>query len=147
MRGAGGALLGDLMSEKRKVTVDGEDFEVQIDRDGEIWKVVVGGKTFSIVLDGDGKQSKATRKPRGSRKGVVSGVVSSPIPGKIVSISKAVGDDVIEGEVLMVLEAMKMQNEIQAPVGGKIAELNCAPGETIEANAPLVVIDSGDKES
>ncbi|MEC7744620.1 MAG: biotin/lipoyl-containing protein [Candidatus Thermoplasmatota archaeon] len=135
------------MSEKRKVTVDGEDFEVQIDRDGEIWKVVVGGKTFSIVLDGDGKQSKATRKPRGSRKGVVSGVVSSPIPGKIVSISKAVGDDVIEGEVLMVLEAMKMQNEIQAPVGGKIAELNCAPGETIEANAPLVVIDSGDKES
>ena len=141
MRGAGGALLGDLMSEKRKVTVDGEDFEVQIDRDGEIWKVVVGGKTFSIVLDGDGKQSKATRKPRGSRKGVVSGVVSSPIPGKI-----AVGDDGIEGEVLMVLEAMKMQNEIQAPVGGKIAELNCAPGETIEANAPLVVIDSGDKE-
>lgn len=46
-----------------------------------------------------------------------------------------------EGDVLMVLEAMKMQNEIQAPISGKIAELNCSPGETIEANAPLIVID------
>ena len=41
----------------------------------------------------------------------------------------------------MVLEAMKMQNEIQAPISGRIVELNCSPGETIEANAPLIVID------
>ncbi|MBK69832.1 MAG: hypothetical protein CMB53_00310 [Euryarchaeota archaeon] len=129
------------MSEKRKITVDGEEFEVLIGREGGIWEVVVGGRTFSIELDDGGNQSKATRKPRGSRKGVVSGVVSSPIPGKIVSISQSVGDEVKEGDVLMVLEAMKMQNEIQAPVGGTITELNCSPGETIEANAPLVVIE------
>ena len=129
------------MSEKRKVTVDGEDFEVKIEREGGLWKVEVGGKEFSITLDGESGQGKASRKPRGSRKGVVSGVVSSPIPGKIVSISQSVGEVVKEGDVLMVLEAMKMQNEIQAPISGKIAELNCSPGETIEANAPLIVID------
>ena len=129
------------MSEKRKVTVDGEDFEVKIEREGGLWKVEVGGKEFSITLDGDSGQGKTSRKPRGGRKGVVSGVVSSPIPGKIVSISQSVGEVVKEGDVLMVLEAMKMQNEIQAPISGKIAELNCSPGETIEANAPLIVID------
>ena len=130
-----------MISEKRKVTVHGEDFEVKIEREGGLWKVEVGGKEFSITLDGDSGQGKTSRKPRGSRKGVVSGVVSSPIPGKIVSISQSVGEVVKEGDVLMVLEAMKMQNEIQAPISGKIAELNCSPGETIEANAPLIVID------
>tara|TARA_B100000427_G_C15430942_1_gene560788 strand:+ start:85 stop:492 length:408 start_codon:yes stop_codon:yes gene_type:complete len=129
------------MSEKRKVTVDGDDYEVKIEREGDLWKVEVGGKEFSITLEGDSGQGTTPRKPRGSRKGVVSGVVSSPIPGKIVSISQAVGEVVDEGDVLMVLEAMKMQNEIQAPISGRIVELNCSPGETIEANAPLIVID------
>ena len=92
-------------------------------------------------MEGGSSQGTTPRKPRGSRKGVVSGVVSSPIPGKIVSISQAVGEVVDEGDVLMVLEAMKMQNEIQAPISGRIVELNCSPGETIEANAPLIVID------
>jgi len=52
-----------------------------------------------------------------------------------------------EGAVLMILEAMKMQNEVQAPISGIIAELNCETGDSIEANSPLVVItpeeDSG----
>ena len=52
-------------------------------------------------------------------------------------------DRVSEGDVIMVLEAMKMQNEIQAPIGGIVTELNCSPGETIEANSPLIVIDPG----
>ena len=41
----------------------------------------------------------------------------------------------------MILEAMKMQNEIQAPISGKITELNCEPGDSIEANSPLMVIE------
>ena len=129
------------MSEKRKVTADGDDYEVKIEREGALWKVEVGGKEFSITLEGVSSQGTTPRKPRGSRTGVVSGVVSSPIPGKIVAISQAVGEVVDEGDVLMVLEAMKMQNEIQAPISGRIVELNCSPGETIEANAPLIVID------
>ena len=41
----------------------------------------------------------------------------------------------------MILEAMKMQNEIQAPISGKIIELNCKPGDSIEANSPLLIIE------
>ena len=46
-----------------------------------------------------------------------------------------------QGQVIMILEAMKMQNEIQAPISGKIVEINCHSGESIEANMPLVVIE------
>ncbi|MDP6871040.1 MAG: biotin/lipoyl-containing protein [Candidatus Thalassarchaeaceae archaeon] len=132
------------MSEKRKVTVDGEEFEVMIEKEGESWIVQVGGKTFTIEMGENPNRGKGVRKPRNSRKGKVSGVVSSPIPGKIVSVNISEGDEVSEGDVIMVLEAMKMQNEIQAPIGGVVTELNCSPGETIEANSPLIVIDPGE---
>jgi biotin carboxyl carrier protein len=78
---------------------------------------------------------------RGARKTKRSGVVSSSIPGKVISISVVKEDLVSEGDVIMILEAMKMQNEIQAPISGKISELNCGPGDSIEANSPLLVIE------
>ena len=56
----------------------------------------------------------------------------------------SVGDRVEEGSVLMILEAMKMQNEVQAPISGTVAELNCETGDSIEANSPLVVITPED---
>ena len=67
--------------------------------------------------------------------------MSASIPGKIISFSVSRNDLVSEGDVIMILEAMKMQNEIQAPVSGKITELNCEPGDSIEANSPLMVIE------
>ena len=51
-----------------------------------------------------------------------------------------VGDDVAEGQVILILEAMKMQNEIQAAVAGKVTEIHCEEGQSIEANVPLVII-------
>jgi len=47
----------------------------------------------------------------------------------------------------MILEAMKMQNEIQAPISGKVIELNCEPGDSIEANSPLIVIEPSIEDS
>ena len=78
---------------------------------------------------------------RGARKSVKSGVVSSPIPGKIVSVSVENGNLVSEGDVVLVLEAMKMQNEIQAPISGMITQMGCEPGDSIEANSPLLIIE------
>ncbi|MDE0706643.1 MAG: biotin/lipoyl-binding protein [Candidatus Poseidoniales archaeon] len=133
------------MSEKRKVTVDGEEFEVDIERDGETWKVRVGGREFSIQVD-SGVPGEVTRRStgRGRRKNR-SGTISSSIPGKVVSLHAAVGDRVEEGEVLLILEAMKMQNEIQAPIPGTVSEVNCESGDSVEANAPLVIIEPFDE--
>ena len=129
------------MSDRRKVNVDGEDFEVSMEKEGDFWKVEVEGRVFSIKVDDSKRESLSPRKKKGARKAKRSGVVSSSIPGKIISISVSEDDLVSEGDVIMILEAMKMQNEIQAPVSGKITELNCEPGDSIEANSPLMVIE------
>ena len=129
------------MSDKRKVNVDGEDFEVSMEKEGDFWKVEVEGRVFSIKVDGSKGESQSPRKKKGARKAKRSGVVSSSIPGKIISISVRQDEIVSEGDVIMILEAMKMQNEIQAPISGKITELNCEPGDSIEANSPLMVIE------
>ena len=129
------------MSDKRKINVDGEDFEVSMEKEGDFWKVEVEGKIFSIKVDGSKGGSLSPRKKKGARKAKRSGVVSSSIPGKIISISVSQDEFVSEGDVIMILEAMKMQNEIQAPISGKITELNCEPGDSIEANSPLMVIE------
>ena len=129
------------MGEKRRVTVDGEEFEVEVEREGDAWRVLVGGKEYSIQVDG-GTHSETGRGSAGRSSGRKrSGTISSPIPGKVVTMHVAVGDQVEEGEVLLILEAMKMQNEIQAPIQGTVSEVNCESGDSVEANAPLVIIE------
>lgn len=129
------------MDGKRRVSVDGEEFEVSMDKEGDYWKVEVEGKIFSIKVEGGKEGASSPKKRKGARKTRRSGVVSSSIPGKIISISVMEEDFVSEGDVIMILEAMKMQNEIQAPISGKIIELNCKPGDSIEANSPLLIIE------
>jgi len=129
------------VAEKRKVTVDGEEFDVAIERNGEHWDVEIEGFNFSIKIDNDNKNDNSKTRKRSGSKRKLSGKISSSIPGKIVSLNVKSGDFVTQGEVVMILEAMKMQNEIQAPLSGKIIEINCKSGDTIEANMPLIVIE------
>ena len=133
------------MKEKRKITVDDEDFEVTMERNGDSWIVEIEGVTFNVKTEGGLHNSKQTRK-RGSSKRKLSGKISSSIPGKIVSLNVSLDQIVEQGQVIMILEAMKMQNEIQAPISGKVVEINCQSGESIEANMPLVVIEPLDNK-
>ena len=66
--------------------------------------------------------------------------VTSPMPGTILSINVAAGDTVKRGQVLMVLEAMKMENEIMCPCDGKIASVNTSKGSAVESGTLLCVI-------
>ena len=67
-------------------------------------------------------------------------VVKSPMPGNIRKINVAQGQKVNEGDVLIVLEAMKMENEIVATKSGTVAQIVTAKGAVVETGAPLVVI-------
>ena len=129
------------MSEKRKVTVDGQEFEVILEKNGEFWDVEIEGINFSIKIDEDKTVNSSKKRKRGGSKRKLSGKISSSIPGKIVSLNVKLGDIVKQGQVVMILEAMKMQNEIQAPLSGEIIEINCQSVESIEANMPLIVIE------
>ena len=66
--------------------------------------------------------------------------VTSPMPGTILSINVAAGDTVKRGQVLMILEAMKMENEIMCPCDGKVASVNTSKGASVESGTLLCVI-------
>ena len=128
------------MSEKRRVTVDGETFEVELSQDGDRWTATIDGHTFEVQVEGD--EVVAPRQRRTGGRKSKSGNVSTTIPGKVVTIEAAVGQSVREGDVVLVLEAMKMQNEVAAPISGTVTEINCAAGDNVQANVSLVVIEA-----
>lgn len=66
--------------------------------------------------------------------------VEAPMPGTIMKVNVKVGDTVSEGDPVVVLEAMKMENDIPATVSGKVAAVNVSSGDNVEAGAVLVVI-------
>ena len=127
------------MSDTRKVIVNGTEYEVELEGEGTQWKATVGGQTFEIEMP----EAAVAAKPRrsGGRKKKKSGTVAANIPGKVVTVEVEEGQEVSEGQVILILEAMKMQNEIQAPVSGTVVSVQCSEGEAIEANVPLVVIE------
>ena len=67
--------------------------------------------------------------------------LTAPMPGRIVSYEKQVGDEVTEGETVVILEAMKMENTLPAPVSGVIKSINFKPGDAVSKNDILCVIE------
>ena len=127
------------MGEIRKVIIDGEELEVEVEIDGEIYRATVQGQIFEFIIPDSTGNAPRKRGGRGSRKR--SGTVSASMPGKVVTVEVSVGDTVEEGETILILEAMKMQNEVVAPISGTIIEVHCEDGLNVEANVPLVVIE------
>ena len=85
------------------------------------------------------KQASKTEAPKSAPAG--SGTeVKSPMPGNILQVNVKPGDSVKEGQQLMILEAMKMENEILAPVSGKITVIAVAKGSTVESGSLLCTI-------
>ena len=66
--------------------------------------------------------------------------VTAPMPGTILDIKVSVGDTVSAGQALMVLEAMKMENDVNAPCAGKVLSINTTKGSAVETGAVLAVI-------
>lgn len=68
-------------------------------------------------------------------------IVASPMPGKILSVKASVGAAVKQGDVILVLEAMKMENEVVAPQDGTIASINVSAGDAVEAGDTLATLN------
>lgn len=67
--------------------------------------------------------------------------VESPMPGKILSVKASVGSSVKKGEVILILEAMKMENEVVAPSDGTVASINVSAGDAVEAGDVLATLN------
>jgi biotin carboxyl carrier protein len=115
---------------------DGTQFSLVHHRDGNMHEISLGGATVYVeVID----PTAAKRRRRDDEMGA-SGVVKALMPGRVVRVLVAKGDTVRKGTGLLILEAMKMENEIQAPADGTVDELFVEPGQTVEAGADLVHI-------
>ncbi len=117
------------------------DFEI----DGHRNLVWVNRTDDRIHLTGPGGHVSFTLPPRFSppRSELPGGTVAAPMPGKVIELRVNEGDTVEAGDVVAVLEAMKMENHLRAPEAGMVADLSVAVGDQIEKDARLMTIDSG----
>ncbi|MCI6319839.1 MAG: acetyl-CoA carboxylase biotin carboxyl carrier protein subunit [Clostridiales bacterium] len=106
------------------------------------YRVTVNGTVYEIELEElTGAAPSAPAAPAAPAAAPAGGEqVTSPMPGTILAVNVAVGDTVKRGQVLMILEAMKMENEIMCPCDGKIASVNTSKGSSVESGTLLCVI-------
>ncbi len=84
-------------------------------------------------------QPKAQAAPKSDQTSA-GGTIAAPMPGTVLQVAVGIGDKVIKGQTLLVLEAMKMENEIMAPADGVVQELNVTKGVSVNAGDILVVL-------
>ena len=72
---------------------------------------------------------------------VAENMIAAPMPGKVTKVFAKVDDEVKEGDPVLIVEAMKMEHTLRAPINGKITSMSCAEGEQVDANVPLVEIE------
>ena len=107
------------------------------------YKVTVNGTAYMIELEAindAGAPAAAPAPAPAPAPAAGADALVAPFPGKILGISVAPGTVVAEGQQLMVLEAMKMENEILSPRAGTIVAVNVAVGQMVETNQQLCVI-------
>jgi biotin carboxyl carrier protein len=116
--------------------VGGRSYEVSVEADGDRYFVRHGAAENVVTLTDPGR---AAREAKGGAAGAAE--VVSVMPGKVVRVLVHEGEAVEEGQGLVVVEAMKMENEITAPKAGKVSAIKIQPGLAVEAGATLITID------
>lgn len=84
--------------------------------------------------------SQPAAEPKSVQGAGGAGAISAPMPGTIIRVDVNVGDKVSQGQTLLVLEAMKMENEIQAPADGMVQDVNISQGVSVNAGETLIVL-------
>jgi biotin carboxyl carrier protein len=119
--------------------VDNRSFEVDVDIMDDEYRVLVDGRSYHINLLDErrmrvgGLQSEIQLQGRQN--------VSVPMPGKVIAVLVSEGDKVERGQGLVIVEAMKMENEVRCPIDGEVREVRVKTGDALEAGAVLAVVE------
>ena len=125
--------IGDIVENVADVTVNGEQYKVEMEPEKE------PEKPKPVVRPAAPASAPASSEssPRANNQNAV----KSPLPGVITEIMVSVGDEVSAGDTVVVLEAMKMANNLEAEKGGKVTSILVQPGQSVMEDDPLVVIE------
>ncbi len=117
------------------ITVNGNVYDVTVEEGASTGAPVVSAPKAAAPAPKAAPKAAAPAGAAGSVK------VNAPMPGKIVAVKANAGDAVKKGQVILVLEAMKMENDIVAPEDGTVAGVNVAVGSTVEAGETLATLN------
>ena len=145
-----------------QVTVDGQLVTIDLEQSGgaglysmlfnnESHELLIGADRFNYTVTLHGEQfqvqveDERTRRLNSRRKPPTVGegelAIVAPIPGLVVKVLVKEGDEIQEDQPLIILEAMKMENELRAARKGKVQKINVAPGQRVEQNALLLLME------
>jgi biotin carboxyl carrier protein len=99
--------------------------------------ITIGGHRFLFEIDDPRRWKRSGHNPGADGRASI----AAAMPGKIVRVLVAVGDDVVAGQGIMVVEAMKMQNEVKAPQNGRVTSIEARENDSVNAGAVLATIE------
>ncbi len=117
------------------------------------YTITVNGTSYDVTVEENAPGESAPAAPRTPKKvprkhaapktpsGSGSIKINAPMPGKILAVRASVGQNVRRGDVLLILEAMKMENEVVAPEDGTVASVDVSTGDSVEAGTVLATLN------
>jgi biotin carboxyl carrier protein len=119
--------------------LDGQSYEAYVYPNDEGWQVLLHGRLFPALVEDE--REKRIRLASGSRVADREEYhLRAPMPGLVVSIPVGEGQEIKKGDVLVILESMKMQNELRSPRAGIVARLRAKAGDSVEQKQTLLSI-------
>ncbi|MCP3887579.1 MAG: biotin/lipoyl-binding protein [Desulfobulbaceae bacterium] len=130
-----------------RVVVNGSEYKVEIEEINEQGSAQTPAPKSTPAPSPQPAPQPAAAKPAPAAKPAAAqtpagGAIVAPMPGTVLRVEVNKGDSVTQGQILLVLEAMKMENEIQAPADGVVQELNISEGASVNAGDTLIVLSS-----
>ncbi len=126
--------IGEIVDNNAVVSVNGVDYNVEMEKEQEPEKK-------KVVLDNASQASESDNAPAASANVNTANAIKAPLPGVVTEIKVEVGMEVKKGDVVVVLEAMKMANNLETEKDGKVTAICVKQGENVMEDTPLVVIE------
>ena len=117
--------------------INGESFEGYVYPDEDGWQVLLLGQFYQVRVE-DERENRLRSAIPGSVNAGAEFTLKAPMPGMVVSVPVTEGQSVEKGQTLLILESMKMQNELRAPYAGKVTRLRIQAGESVEQKQVLL---------
>jgi len=118
---------------------DGKSHEAYVYPDEDQWEVLLNGILYPVLVEDE--REKRLRSSYGSQPSSTGEYyLKAPMPGLVISILVRDGTEVAEGDVLVILESMKMQNELKSPKGGTVSRVRVVQGDNVERKQTLMSV-------